>query len=343
MSFKTSEYSTPVTFFDYVWLGGHGELRSKTRVIYDDINPFNIEQIPVWNYDGSSTDQADGGSSEVFIYPRSVFKCPFRKEDSYIVMCDTYTPDNIPLKDNHRHRAQEIFDKYADQIPWYGLEQEYFIYDRETNLPVGFDPAKTQGQYYCSVGAQNAFCRVISEEHLDACLFAGIKISGTNAEVAPGQWEYQVGPVEGIAAADQLWVSRYILEKITEKYNKYIVYDPKPIEGNWNGSGCHTNFSTAAMRTEGGYDVIIASMDKLKAKHLEHMEIYGANNKMRMSGLHETSKYDNFNYGIASRKASVRIPSETIRNKMGYFEDRRPAANMDPYQVTAKILETIME
>jgi glutamine synthetase len=173
-------------------------------------------------------------------------------------------------------------------------------------------------------------------------LYAGITISGTNAEVAPSQFEFQVGPVEGIDAADQLWIARYILEKISENYNMYIVYHPKPLDGDWNGSGCHTNVSTESMRSEGGYEIIIKLMDKLKEKHAEHMEIYGENNSKRMSGLHETSNYDTFSYGIASRKASVRIPNDTIKNGKGYFEDRRPAANMDPYRVTAKILETIM-
>ncbi|AEQ33367.1 glutamine synthetase [Acanthamoeba polyphaga mimivirus] len=329
------------TIVDYVWIGGHNELRSKTRVIYDRVT--NINQIPVWNYDGSSTDQATGSSSEVFIHPRKLFKCPFRRPNGLIVMCDTYKPNGEPLPTNHRYHANNIFQKYSDEKPWYGLEQEYFIFDGQMQMPVGFNPNGQQGQYYCSVGGNNCFGRVMTDLHLEACLYAGIHISGTNTEVAPGQHEFQIGPVEGIDAADQLWIARYILEKISEDHGKYIVYDPKPLKGDWNGSGCHTNFSTESMRSDGGYDVIIAVMDKLKNKHHEHMEIYGSNNRDRMSGQHETSSYDEFNYGIASRKASVRIPSETVENKKGYFEDRRPAANIDPYQVTAKILETIME
>lgn len=342
------------TIIDYVWIGGDGELRSKARVIHSPIN--NIDEIPIWNYDGSSTNQADGKFSEVFICPRRVFNCPFRKNNHIIVMCDTYSPSKIqdtyniekfkllnePLKNNYRYNAQKIFDKYADQKPWYGLEQEYFIIDNITNLPIGFDPDGKQGQYYCSVGGQNAFGRQIVEEHLGACLYAGIKISGINAEVAPGQWEFQIGPVEGIDAADQLWIARYILEKITEKYNVTINYEPKPLSGDWNGSGCHTNFSTEDMRADNGIERIIEVMEKLKNHHTEHMEVYGENNEKRMTGHHETSNYNNFTYGIANRKCSVRIPNETHNNKKGYFEDRRPAANMDPYLVTSKILETIM-
>lgn len=328
------------TVVDYVWIGGSGELRSKTRVLYKHIR--SLEDVPYWNYDGSSTNQADGESSEIFIYPRRIFRCPFRKPEGLIVMCDTYTSNHLPAKYNHRYNATKIFDQYADQKPWYGLEQEYFIYDNKTGNPLGFDPNGIQGQYYCSVGSLNAYGRDISDQHLEACLYAGIKISGTNAEVAPGQWEFQIGPVEGIDASDQLWIARYLLEKISEKYNVTISYHPKPLQGNWNGSGCHTNFSTELMRNPGGYNYIVEIMDKLKGKHLEHMAIYGEDNQKRMSGLHETSKYDFFSYGIASRKASVRIPNDTVNDKMGYFEDRRPAANMDPYLVTSKLLETVM-
>lgn len=329
------------TLVDYVWIGGKGELRSKTRVIYSIVQ--SLKDVPEWNYDGSSTYQADGATSEVFIRPRRMYRCPFRRPGGLIVMCDTYAPDGTPIKNNHRYDADIIFNKYSDQKAWYGLEQEYFIYDVKTDKPIGFDPLGQQGQYYCSVGGNNAFGRRISDEHLEACLYAGIHISGTNAEVGPGQWEFQVGPVEGIDAADQLWISRYILEKITEQHNTYVVYDPKPLEGDWNGSGCHTNFSTEPMRQSGGFDVIMNAVNKLGEKHLDHMKSYGENNDKRMSGLHETSKYDEFSYGIANRKASVRIPTDTAKNGMGYFEDRRPAANMDPYIVTAKILETIME
>jgi len=326
---------------DYVWIGGNGELRSKTRVVYRNI--MEIEDVEEWNYDGSSTDQADGSASEIYIRPRRMFRCPFRRQKGVIVMCDTYNSDGSPAKYNNRFATNKIFQKYLDQKPWYGLEQEYFIYDCKTNLPLGFDPHGKQGQYYCSVGGNNIFGRELVEEHLAACLYAGIQLSGINAEVAPGQFEFQVGPVEGIDVADQLWIARYILEKLSEKYGTYIVYHPKPL-GNtdWNGSGCHTNFSTEATRNKGGYEVIVQMMGKLEMKHAEHMEIYGTHNNLRMTGHHETSSHDKFTFGIADRKASARIPNDTVRNGRGYFEDRRPAANCDPYLVTSKILETVM-
>ncbi|MEM0353987.1 MAG: glutamine synthetase [Thermoplasmata archaeon] len=329
------------TLVDYVWVSGEGELRSKTHVIYNPIN--SLEDIPTWSYDGSLTEQANGSNSEIVIYPKRLFRCPFRRSHDFIVLCDTYTSDGKPAKYNHRHYASKIFEKYTDQKPWYELNQEYFIYDSETNLPVNFNPDRNQGSHYCSVGGNNAFYREITEEHLFACLRAGIKISGTNADIAPAQWEYQVGPVEGIDAADQLWISRYILEKIAEKYDKYIVYHPKPLKGIWNGSGCRCNFSTKAMRDTNGLNVIYNIIKKLEKRHLEHMEVYGEYNDERLTGSYETVRYDTFTYGVANGKVSIRIPIDTVRNGRGYIEDRRPAANCDPYLVTAKILETIME
>lgn len=339
---------SPCKLIDYVWIGGNNELRSKTRVIYNEI--CCLDDIPVWNYDGSSTLQATGSSSEVYLYPKCFFFCPFRRNgyagysgySGYIVMCDTYDVNGEPLATNHRYSSAKIFEKYSSQKPWFGLEQEYFIYCSTTSEPIGFDSHNKQGQYYCSVGGKNAYGRQIADDHLEACLYAGIQISGINAEVAPGQWEFQIGPTEGIAASDQLWIARYILEKISENYSCYIVYHPKPLKGDWNGSGCHTNFSTESMRAKNGYDVIIDAIKKLELVHLDHMKIYGLDNEQRMSGKHETSSYDKFSYGVANRNASIRIPTDTANNKSGYFEDRRPAANIDPYQVTAKILETIM-
>lgn len=320
---------------DYVWIGGKNEVRSKVRVLDSD-------DIPEWNYDGSSCWQTEGEDSEVILKPVRIFPCPFRRNNGFIALCDTYLPSGEPAPNNNRHQAKQIFDRYLDQEPWFGLEQEYFIIDPDTDLPVGMKSAKEQGQYYCSVGGNNAFARNLCDMHMEYCLYAGIKISGTNAEVAPGQWEFQIGPVEGIDAADQLWTARFILHKISEKLGCSISLDPKPVD-DWNGSGCHTNFSTKAMREEGGLDVIMSCMPKLEAVHLDHMRVYGEGNDKRMSGMYETSSYDRFSYGIGNRSASIRIPNDTVKNGCGYFEDRRPASNMDPYSVTSVILETICQ
>ena len=330
---------------EYVWIGGRNELRSKARTL--NIDNMTINNIPNWNYDGSSTEQATGKDSEVIIKPRMIFPCPFRKENNILVMCDTYTPNDEPLKNNHRFKANEIFSRNLNEKPWYGIEQEFFMIDKNTNKVLGFETEKLPNphfQYYCSVGSGNAMGRQLIDEHYNACLEAGLSISGINAEVAPGQWEYQIGPVEGINAGDQVWISRYILQRIAEKFNIIIDFEPKPLSGDWNGSGCHTNYSTESMRNgtteKTGLDIINESIDKLSKKHKEHMDVYGTGNELRMTGLHETSKYDEFSYGVANRGASVRIPNQTIKDKKGYFEDRRPSSNMDPYLVTSILFQT---
>ena len=330
---------------EYVWLGGNNELRSKARVFNIEINKIN--ELPDWNYDGSSTEQASGTDSEIIIKPKAIFKCPFRKGDNILVLCDTYKPNGTPLKNNHRVEAVKIFNQILDQEPWYGIEQEYFIINPETNLPLGF-PKKgyptPQGQYYCSVGTSNAFGREIAEEHLAACLYSNIKISGINAEVAPGQWEYQIGPCTGIESGDHLWMSRYLLIRVAEKHGVDITFHPKPILGDWNGSGCHTNYSTINMRIgtadKTGLECIEEAVGRLSKKHDEHMKVYGSHNQLRMTGEHETASFNKFSCGLANRGASIRIGNETIQNEKGYFEDRRPSSNMDPYQVTSIIFET---
>ncbi len=328
------------TILDYIWIGGNGELRSKVKVVHD-ININNLTEVEKWNFDGSSTGQAENDSSEIFLYPVKMVPCPFRKNGSWIVLCSCYLANGMPAKYNHRHRASEIFDMYASQKSWWGLEAEYFIYDRETNLPIGFDKVVYQGDHYCGVGGKNVFnIRQIMDDHMEACLYAGIRISGTNLEVAPGQAEYQIGVVEGLDVADQLWISRFILDKITEKYNAYIVLHPKPLQGDWNGSGMHCNYSTKLMRQKDGMRYVYNAIDKLSQKHSDHMELYGEHNKERMSGKHETSSYNNFSYGIGNRKASIRIPNDAINGINIYIEDRRVASNADPYLVCSKILET---
>jgi len=338
-----------MSVIEYVWLGGGNSIRSKTRVITHQIKSLN--DIPDWNFDGSSTNQAEGNNSEIIIKPKALFRDPFRPGPMkpLIVLCDNYKPDGTPLFDNNRFLANEIFNKKLDEKPWFGLEQEYFLIDRKTKRPLGFPSnpeefPQQQGQYYCSVGSNNAFGRQIVESHLEACLQAGVKISGINAEVAPGQWEFQVGPCEGIESGDHLWIARYLLLKIAEIHNLDIDFEPKPVKGEWNGSGCHINYSTQLMR-EGnedktGLEFIEEAINKLSVKHLEHMEIYGKGNRERMTGKCETASYDMFTHGQANRGASVRINNETIFNKKGYFEDRRPSSNVEPYLATSTIFKT---
>ena len=270
-----------------------------------------------------------------------------RKKHHKIVLCDTYKSDDTPLKNNHRQWAKSVFDQKLDEEPWYGLEQEYFFMNPITNKPLGFPSngnPNPQGQYYCSAGTNNSFGRNIAEEHLQACVYAGITISGINAEVAPGQWEFQIGPCTGIDQGDHLWMARYLLNRVAENHGVIVDLEPKPMKGDWNGSGCHANYSTKNMRegtnSRNGIDYIDDAIQKLSHKHMEHMKLYGSGNEERMTGGHETASYDTFTHGTANRGASIRRGNDTVNNRKGYFEDRRPSSNCDPYLVTGKLFET---
>lgn len=330
---------------EYIWLDCNKELRSKTRVYNKCIN--NIDEVLEWNFDGSSTGQASGKDSEIILKPCALFNDPFRDTNDKLVLCDTYYSDGISLENNFRYWANDIFNSKLEEEPWFGLEQEYFIINPSTNKPLGFPPngePKEQGQYYCGVGTGKAFGRNIADEHLKCCIKAGIKISGINAEVAPGQWEFQIGPCVGIEEGDHLWVARYLLHRVCENYNVFVTFDPKPVKGNWNGSGCHANYSTKKMRNgsdkNNGLYYIDNAIEKLSKKHIEHMKIYGENNQERMTGMHETASYDKFTDDIANRRCSIRRGNDTVKNKCGYFEDRRPASNCDPYLVTGILFKT---
>jgi glutamine synthetase len=280
--------------------------------------------------------------------PRAVYKDPFRGGDNILVLCDTYDPEGNPLPTNSRAPAVAKFEagNAAAEKPWYGLEQEYTLFNLDGVTPLGWPVGgfpKPQGPYYCGAGADKSFGRAVSDAHYAACLYAGLEVSGTNAEVMPGQWEYQIGPSVGIDAADQLTISRYILDRICEDLGVIVSIDPKPISGDWNGAGCHTNYSTQPMREDGGYDVIVEAVERLGKKHIEHIDAYGDGNKRRLTGAHETASWKEFSYGVANRGCSVRIPNDAKNNGKGYFEDRRPSSNMDPYVVTAKIVQTTCE
>jgi glutamine synthetase len=336
----------PIYCLEYIWIDSNNNLRSKTKMM-DNIDIIDCIDVPQWNFDGSSTNQAIGENSDVILRPVKIFNNPFRRFDKVInklILCDTYDSNNVALPSNKRIIADQIFDKKIDERPWYGLEQEYFILDKTSRLPVGYKYELTQGQFYCGVGSENAFQRKLVETHLEYCIYAGITISGVNAEVAPGQWEFQIGPCEGIDSGDHLWMARYILNRLSEEFDVIIDYSPKPLKGRWNGSGCHTNFSTKNMRlgteTKTGLDYINDAIIKLKTTHKEHMELYGEDNKERMSGEYETAHYDTFTDGISNRGASIRRGLDTVKNKQGYFEDRRPSSNCDPYVVTSKIFKT---
>ena len=273
--------------------------------------------------------------------PGSYIQDPIRGGDNLLAMCEVMNPDGSVHDSNTRAHLRSVAEQYVDQESWFGIEQEYTFFQGRVPLgwPEGGYPAP-QGPFYCGVGADEVYGRDIVEEHLELCIEAGLEISGINAEVMPGQWEYQVGPLGPLDAADQLWLSRWLLYRIAEDYGVSATLHPKPVKGDWNGAGAHTNFSTKSMRAEGGLKVIEAACEALGNKHDDHIAIYGAHNEERLTGLHETCSIQDFRYGVSDRGASIRIPMATANDGYGYLEDRRPSANMDPYKVCAALIET---
>jgi glutamine synthetase len=325
----------------YVWIDGTQEnLRCKTMTL--DAVPKSVDELRVWNFDGSSTGQAPGDNSDVLIKPVAIFRDPFRGGDNILVMTECLNNDGTPHATNTRRPAVGVFARTAEHDPWFGIEQEYTML-KSNGHPLGWPDngyPGPQGPYYCGVGTGTVVGRDIVEAHYRACLHAGVKICGTNAEVMPAQWEFQVGPCRGIDVGDHLWIARFILLQVAEDFDVKITFDPKPIQGDWNGAGCHTNYSTKATRGPGGIDHIIAACKKLGTKHEEHITVYGKGNERRLTGHHETSSIHDFSYGVANRGCSIRIPRQVNEEGRGYLEDRRPASNSDPYLVSAKIVET---
>ena len=321
---------------EYIWIDGTeptSKLRSKTKIVADGKEP------PIWGFDGSSTNQAPGANSDCVLRPVAVYPDPIRGGDDVLVMCEVLLIDMSPHPSNTRAACVEVFEKFKDQDPWFGIEQEYtFLKDgHPLGWPQGGFPGP-QGPYYCGVGADEIWGREVVEAHTEACMAAGLEISGTNAEVMMGQWEFQIGPLNPVDVADQIWVARWLLYRIGEEFDIAATLDPKPVAGDWNGAGAHTNFSTSKMRES--YDAIIAACEALGAKADLHITNYGPGVEKRLTGLHETAPWTEFSYGVSNRGASVRIPWQTEVDQKGYIEDRRPNANMDPYVVTRLITDT---
>jgi len=343
--YREREAETDNIIATYIWIDGTGEsVRCKSRVL--DYKPTTPKECPEWNFDGSSTNQSTGRDSDCWLVPCAIFRDPFRRDPHILVLCEVLLHDRTPDQHNHRHSCNEVMEKVKAEKPWFGIEQEYTLVDY-TGYPLGWPKGGfpgPQGPYYCGVGYTKVNGRGIVEAHLSACLYAGVKICGTNAEVMPSQWEFQVGPCEGIEMGDHLWMARYLLQLISEDQGVVVSLDPKPIPGDWNGAGCHTNYSTLAMRKEGGITAINEAIEKLSNNHHAHIRAYdpkkGEDNKRRLTGLHETASIDTFSSGVANRGASVRVPRHVAAEKKGYLEDRRPSSNCDPYVVTEIIVRT---
>ena len=328
---------------EYVWLDGQkptAQLRSKTKIINHPI--VKASDVPEWGFDGSSTEQAEGNFSDCKLVPVLLLPDPIRGASHKIALCEVLQANGDMHVSNTRAPLRAIAERYKKAEAWFGIEQEYTLF--KDGRPLGF-PARgfphPQGPYYCGVGADNIVGRELVEEHMSACIAASIGIFGINAEVMPGQWEFQIGPLGPLAVADQLWIARWLLHRLGEKFGIAVSLSPKPVPGDWNGAGAHTNFSTKAMRAPGGIRAVNGACEKLKKKHEAHIAVYGAGNDLRLTGKHETCSIREFRYGVSDRGASIRIPMATANAKSGYLEDRRPAANMDPYQVCAALLATV--
>jgi glutamine synthetase len=329
---------------EYIWVDGsypYRLLRSKTKVIDAEFTT-DPQDYPLWSFDGSSTNQAEGSSSDCVLKPIFVCKNPFEFENAALVLCEVLTPDMKPHPTNTRSFAENVEAQYFAQESLFGLEQEYTLF--KDGRPLGFPEngyPEPQGKYYCGVGADRVFGRNIVENHLDLCLTSGLKIGGVNAEVMPGQWEFQIGPLGTVEAGDQLHVARYILERVAEGFGVSVSYEGKPMPGDWNGAGCHTNFSTKTMRTS--YEACLEACESLGNNVSMHIANYGHNIEDRLTGKHETCSYEEFRYGVSDRTASIRLPLQATLGENGYIEDRRPNADCDPYKVCGLILKTVME
>lgn len=322
---------------EYIWIDGTAPtplLRSKTKVLREG------EEPGIWGFDGSSTQQATGDRSDCVLRPSFVCADPIRGGANVLVVAEVLTTDMAPHPSNTRAACADAASTYASFEPLFGLEQEYtfFADGRPLGWPESGYPAP-QGPFYCGVGADKVFGREIVEEHLDACLEAGLSVSGINAEVMPAQWEFQVGPLGATEVSDQLTVARWLLLRIAEEHGVSVSFAGKPVVGDWNGAGCHANFSTNQMRD--GYAACVAACEALGERAAHHIAHYGHGIEQRLTGLHETCSYKEFRYGVSDRGASIRIPWQVEQDQRGYIEDRRPNANCDPYVVTRLLLETV--
>ena len=322
---------------EYIWIDGAvptQKLRCKTKIVKTG------EQPPTWGFDGSSTNQAHGHASDCVLNPVFVCPDPVRGGADKLVLCEVLNTDMSPHPSNKRAALVAVAKQYAAHEMWFGIEQEYTFFEgiKPLGWPDNGFPAPQFG-YYCGVGSDEVFGRGIVEAHMEACIEAGLMLAGINAEVMPAQWEFQIGAGDPVSVADQMWVARWLLYRIAEDFGVSATLNPKPVKGDWNGAGAHTNFSTKGMRES--FELCEKAAQALGERHELHIANYGHGIEERLTGKHETCSYKEFKYGVSDRGASVRIPWQVAVDKKGYIEDRRPCANVDPYVVTRLITETV--
>lgn len=338
----------------YIWIDGTSPtqtLRSKVKIVANNKKELTAADLPQWSFDGSSTYQATGHDSDLILQPVCIVKDPILDENNYLALCEVLNPDGTPHESNKRAHLVKVMEQGGKaQDPWIGFEQEYTLFNG--TQPLGWPdrgyPAP-QGPFYCGVGADEVFGRELVEQHAQACLDAGIMLYGLNAEVMPGQWEFQIGyrgvdseSADPVTVSDHLWLARWLLYRLGEEFGISAKLHPKPVKGDWNGAGKHTNFSTRAMRDpKTGMQAIDAAIKALELRHKEHIAVYGHELELRLTGKHETAHMNQFIAGVGNRGASVRIPRPVANQGYGYLEDRRPGANANPYEVAAMLVETI--
>lgn len=323
----------------YIWIDSTGEnMRSKTMTI--GFKPKHANDLPWWNFDGSSTNQSGISNSDVYLKPCAIFRDPFLHEPNILVLCETYNYDKTPTETNHRYSCLKVMEAAKESEPWFGIEQEYSLMDLDgwpLDWPKPDGHLDVHGPYYCSIGADRAHGRDISDAHYKACVYAGVKVSGSNAEWVPSQWEFQVGPLEGIDAGDHLCMGRYILHRVAEDFGALVTFHPKPFQGSWAAAEGHVNYSTKQMRDENGIKYIDEAVDKLSKRHAKHIQAYFSNSELVVN---HKERFFNFTVGVADRESSVRIPRSVSDAKKGYLEDRRAASNLEPYSVCEMLVRT---
>ena len=338
---------------EYIWLDSENNIRSKTKILNIDIelknndkkpseleiiqSLMNVSLYPNWNCNGKHLGDE---VSEIIIHPVFVSLDPFKKAPNVLILCDTYNLDGNPTKYNNRYSVNKLFNKHENLKCLFGFEQEFHIMklgDNFTLLPnktmIKGEPVKAT-KYYCSNGSMNAFGRNLVNRAVTLALEAGLSCGGYNSACGPAQWEIQIGPVQyGVCAADHLILLRFILSRLSENLDIHISLLPKPSEDIDSISYCHTNFSTESMRDSNGYTHIQNSIEKLKQTHSRDLEIYGKT---------DIEIHNNFTTDVTNRNVSVRIPTESKKNNKGYFEDRRPLSNCDPYLVCEALLNSVL-
>lgn len=273
---------------EYIWIDGRGNLRSKYRTANINFIDEGNDYITVenWNCD------------EIALVPVAHFLNPFFDPGrAFLVLCDTCCNGVTPTETNFRRDATKVFESSAEKLdPWFRIEQRCFI----TQL--------------CG-GTRTITLRKLAEKHYEYCLQAGLKIGGINAEVAPSQWEFRIGPHPGLGAGDELWVARYILHKLGEEFGVCISFKSELASAS---DTLNTTFSTENSRNKNGLKCIYNYIDRLWKKHA------------RDAG-----------FALGAASTSIRIPKSVLKAGCGHLEDRRPASDTDPYRVIAAIFSGV--